>query len=145
MAVPTILRWWWWKCRPVGGGALRNAGDDKPEARTMAKLILQFEDQVVKEYPVGMMATIGRLSDNTVMIDNPAVSSHHACVFRDGGQFVVEDQRSGIELDWHRERRASVFGQRRAHRRNGGDRGDLRTPPRDNRPPADASGEDGEQ
>src|SRR5712691_11466691 len=94
MAVPTILRWWWWKCRPVGGGALRNAGDDKPEARTMAKLILQFEDQAWKEYAVGRMATIGRLSDNTVIIDNPAVSSHHACVFRDGGQLVVEDLQS---------------------------------------------------
>jgi len=56
--------------------------------------MLQFEDQILKEYAVGVMATIGRLSDNTVMIDSPAVSSHHACVFRDGGQFVVEDLQS---------------------------------------------------
>jgi pSer/pThr/pTyr-binding forkhead associated (FHA) protein len=60
----------------------------------MAKLILQFEDHVVKEYAVGMMATIGRLSENTVMIDTAAVSSHHACVFHDGEQFVVEDLQS---------------------------------------------------
>jgi hypothetical protein len=60
----------------------------------MPRLILQLEDRVLKEYDMGMMATIGRLSDNSVMIDNPAVSSHHACVFRDAGQFVVEDLQS---------------------------------------------------
>ena len=40
------------------------------------------------------MATIGRLSDNTVVIDNAAVSGHHACVFADGDQLVVEDLQS---------------------------------------------------
>ena len=60
----------------------------------MPRLILQLEDRVLKEYDMGMMATIGRLPDNSVMIDNPAVSSHHACVFRDGDQFVVEDLQS---------------------------------------------------
>lgn len=57
----------------------------------MARLILQFEDLVLNEWVVGLMATIGRLPDNTVVIDNPAVSSHHACVFRDGDHFIVED------------------------------------------------------
>jgi pSer/pThr/pTyr-binding forkhead associated (FHA) protein len=60
----------------------------------MPRLILQLEDRVLKEYDMGMVATIGRLSDNSVMIDNPAVSSHHACVFRDGDTFVVEDLQS---------------------------------------------------
>ena len=60
----------------------------------MPRLILQLEDRVLKEYDMGTMATIGRLPDNSVMIDNPAVSSHHACVFRDGDQFVVEDLQS---------------------------------------------------
>jgi len=57
----------------------------------MPTLILQFEDRVLRECPVGLMTTIGRLPDNNIMIENPAVSSHHACVFRDGDQFVVED------------------------------------------------------
>jgi pSer/pThr/pTyr-binding forkhead associated (FHA) protein len=57
----------------------------------MAKLILQFDDQVLNECPIGLMATVGRLPDNTLVIDNPAVSSHHACVFRDGDRYVVED------------------------------------------------------
>lgn len=60
----------------------------------MARLILQFEDQVLKECSVGLMATIGRLPDNTVVIDNPAVSGHHASVFRDGDAYIVEDLQS---------------------------------------------------
>ena len=61
----------------------------------MAKLILKFEDRVLKEIPVGAaMVKIGRVPDNTVMIDNPAVSSHHARVFRDGDSFVLEDLQS---------------------------------------------------
>lgn len=60
----------------------------------MARLTLQFEDRVLKEYFVGPMTTIGRLPDNTIMIDSPAVSSHHACVFRDGYFFAVEDLQS---------------------------------------------------
>jgi pSer/pThr/pTyr-binding forkhead associated (FHA) protein len=60
----------------------------------MARLILQFEDDVLKEYVIGVMVTIGRLPENTIVIDNPAVSSHHACIFRDGGRHVIEDLRS---------------------------------------------------
>ena len=60
----------------------------------MPRLILRLEESVLKEHDMGMMATIGRLSDNSVMIDNAAVSGHHACVFRDGDQFVVEDLQS---------------------------------------------------
>jgi predicted component of type VI protein secretion system len=60
----------------------------------VARLILQFEDRILKECSVGLMATIGRLPDNTLVIDNPAVSGHHACVFRDGDACVVEDLQS---------------------------------------------------
>lgn len=60
----------------------------------MARLTLQFEDRVLKDYAIGTMATIGRLGDNTIVIDSPAVSSHHASVFDDGGHLVVEDLQS---------------------------------------------------
>ena len=60
----------------------------------MPSLTLQFEDRVLKECSVGLMVTIGRLPDNTLMIDNPAVSSHHACVFRAGDDYIVEDLES---------------------------------------------------
>ena len=60
----------------------------------MARLTLQCEDRALKQYAVGTMTTIGRLPDNTIIIDSPAVSSHHACVFRDGDHFAVEDLQS---------------------------------------------------
>jgi pSer/pThr/pTyr-binding forkhead associated (FHA) protein len=60
----------------------------------MARLTLRLENEVLKQFAVGPMATIGRMSDNTVVIDSPAVSSHHACVFREGALFAVEDLQS---------------------------------------------------
>ena len=60
----------------------------------MAKLVLKFDERVIGEYPVESEVTIGRLPDNTVVIDNPAVSSHHARVFLDGDDYIVEDLRS---------------------------------------------------
>jgi pSer/pThr/pTyr-binding forkhead associated (FHA) protein len=55
------------------------------------RLILRLDDKVLKRYPLGPLATIGRLPDNTVVIDNPAVSGHHACVSLDGSSFILED------------------------------------------------------
>lgn len=60
----------------------------------MARFVLKYDDQVLKECALGLIATIGRLPDNSIVIQNPAVSGHHACVFRDGNQFVVEDLES---------------------------------------------------
>lgn len=60
----------------------------------MARLTLRLEDQVLKEYAIGMAATIGRQADNTIVIDSPAVSSHHASLFNDGGFLAVEDLQS---------------------------------------------------
>ena len=57
----------------------------------MSKLILKFDGRVLHECVVGAAVTIGRLSDNVVVIDNPAVSGHHARVFRDGDRYVLED------------------------------------------------------
>ncbi len=61
----------------------------------MAKLILQFQERVLKDCAVGPQPVrIGRLPDNTVVIDNEAVSGHHARVVREGDQFVLEDLKS---------------------------------------------------
>jgi len=62
----------------------------------LAKLILQCEDRAAQEYPVEktVTVTIGRLADNVVVLDHPSVSSHHACVFNDGEQCIVEDLQS---------------------------------------------------
>jgi pSer/pThr/pTyr-binding forkhead associated (FHA) protein len=62
----------------------------------MPKLVLLFEGRVLKETAVSHTAavTIGRLADNTIVIDNSAVSSHHVRIAREGPQFVVEDLES---------------------------------------------------
>src|SRR5678815_2333749 len=54
----------------------------------MSKLTLQYEGIALKDYAVGTGVTIGRLPDN------PAVSGHHARVFLEGHQVILEDLRS---------------------------------------------------
>jgi pSer/pThr/pTyr-binding forkhead associated (FHA) protein len=60
----------------------------------MSKLTLQYEGIVLKEYALGTGVTIGRLPDNAVIIDNPAVSGHHARMYPDGNQVIIEDLHS---------------------------------------------------
>lgn len=57
----------------------------------MPKLILQIDNRVLKTCVVDQRASIGRLPQNTVVVDHPAVSGHHATVFRDGEHFIIED------------------------------------------------------
>ncbi len=58
----------------------------------MAKLYLKFDQSVLKELPLTQGATtIGRLPDNTLQIDNLAVSGHHARIYWDDGHYVIED------------------------------------------------------
>jgi pSer/pThr/pTyr-binding forkhead associated (FHA) protein len=60
----------------------------------MPKLTLQFEGTALREYIVDGSVTIGRLPDNGVIVDNPAVSGHHARVFREGDRVILEDLKS---------------------------------------------------
>jgi len=61
----------------------------------MAKLYLKFEDRTIREVLIsGGTITIGRQPDNTLQIDNPAVSGHHARVYSEGDHYVLEDTES---------------------------------------------------
>ena len=61
----------------------------------MPKLILRFNDRDVSECPVGIHpVSIGRLPDNLLVIDNAAVSSRHARVYKEGNHYVLEDLKS---------------------------------------------------
>ena len=61
----------------------------------MAKVILKFEDRILDECVIDHRGvSIGRLPDNRMVIDNPAVSGHHARVFMDGDKVVLEDLKS---------------------------------------------------
>lgn len=58
----------------------------------MAKLILRFEQNILKEVALGQdELTIGRLPDNALQIDNLAVSGHHAKIYLEQDHYVVED------------------------------------------------------
>lgn len=58
----------------------------------MAKLYLKFDSSVLKEITLSQApATIGRLPDNTVQIDNLAVSGHHARITWDKDHYEIED------------------------------------------------------
>jgi pSer/pThr/pTyr-binding forkhead associated (FHA) protein len=59
----------------------------------MAKLTLRFGNSILKEVPVGQSGVrIGRSPDNGLVIDNPAVSSHHARVLPGtSGWLILED------------------------------------------------------
>jgi FHA domain len=59
----------------------------------MATLTLLSDDRP-RQYAAEPTATIGRLPDNTIIIDSPAVSGHHACVFCTDGRYLVEDLQS---------------------------------------------------
>lgn len=58
----------------------------------MPKLVLKFENSVLKEVPVGAQeVSIGRSPENALRIDNPAVSHFHARVFNEEGRLMLED------------------------------------------------------
>ncbi len=58
----------------------------------MPKLVLKFGGTVLKDVQLEKsVVTIGRKMGNDVVIDNQAVSGHHAKVVHEGGTFFVED------------------------------------------------------
>jgi pSer/pThr/pTyr-binding forkhead associated (FHA) protein len=57
----------------------------------MQKLVLKFQNSVLKEVPVGKEVSIGRSPDNGIVIDNPAVSNRHARVYSEEGRLMLED------------------------------------------------------
>jgi pSer/pThr/pTyr-binding forkhead associated (FHA) protein len=61
----------------------------------MAKLILMFKDQVLKEFPFFKESmTIGRKPDNDIQVDNLAVSSRHAKIDKIDSEFLLTDLQS---------------------------------------------------
>jgi serine/threonine-protein kinase len=68
----------------------------------MPKIILTYNDKVVKEISLtDAVVNIGRKADNDLVIDNLAVSNHHARIAKLDGGFVIQDTGStnGIFLN----------------------------------------------
>lgn len=61
----------------------------------MVKLLLKFNAAVIKEIPFEKNEyTVGRKEDNDIVIDNPAVSGHHARIVKQAGEYLLEDLNS---------------------------------------------------
>ena len=61
----------------------------------MARLILNLDSQVLAEYNMNKERyTIGRLPDNDIRIDNPAVSGHHSLIINILNDSFLEDLNS---------------------------------------------------
>ncbi|MDQ6994818.1 MAG: FHA domain-containing protein [Mariprofundaceae bacterium] len=59
------------------------------------KLVLRFKGTIIEEYPLkNEETTIGRKPNNTIEIDNLAVSSLHARVLQIGNKTILEDMGS---------------------------------------------------
>ena len=62
----------------------------------MPIILLQLKNKVLGEYPLkeGASLTIGRRDTNDVVIEDPAVSGHHAKIDALGDRFVLIDLQS---------------------------------------------------
>jgi pSer/pThr/pTyr-binding forkhead associated (FHA) protein len=61
----------------------------------VARLILEFNQEVLRDYPIRSRSiTIGRQQDNTIVLDNPRVSSYHARIDKTGSDYILTDLQS---------------------------------------------------
>lgn len=78
----------------------------------MAKIILRYKNEIVQEITLDKeVVSIGRKPDNSIVIDNQAVSGHHAIIEKEGDQLFVEDLKSlnGTYLNGRVVKRAEIF------------------------------------
>jgi hypothetical protein len=58
----------------------------------MPRIVVKLDEKVLKEIPLDIpRLTVGRKPDNDLVIDDPAVSGHHALIFSQDGAFFIED------------------------------------------------------
>ena len=61
----------------------------------MARLILEHSSKVLKDFPFAKRSlTIGRHSDNTIVLDDPGVSGFHARIDKRGVDYILTDLQS---------------------------------------------------
>jgi FOG: FHA domain len=78
----------------------------------MAKVLLKYKEAAVKEIVLDKeITTIGRKQDNDIVIDNQAVSGHHALIKTEGDALLLEDLSSlnGTYLNSQKVSKAELF------------------------------------
>ncbi|NTW06252.1 MAG: FHA domain-containing protein [Syntrophaceae bacterium] len=78
----------------------------------MAKVLLKYKEAVIQDVTLDKeVTTIGRKPDNDIIIDNQAVSGHHAQIKMQGSDIVLEDLGSlnGSYVNSQKISRAELF------------------------------------
>jgi pSer/pThr/pTyr-binding forkhead associated (FHA) protein len=78
----------------------------------MAKILLKYREAVVQEITLDKeVTTIGRKPDNDIVIDNQAVSGHHAQIKAEGNAVMLEDLSSlnGTYVNSHKVSKIELF------------------------------------
>ncbi|OPY88642.1 MAG: Glycogen accumulation regulator GarA [Smithella sp. PtaU1.Bin162] len=78
----------------------------------MARVLLKYKEAAVKEIVLEKeVTTIGRKPDNDIVIDNQAVSGHHAVIKMEGNVLMLEDSGSlnGTFLNSQKITKAELF------------------------------------
>jgi len=78
----------------------------------MAKVLLKYKEAVIQDIALDKeLTTIGRKPDNDIVIDNQAVSGHHALIKMEGDELVIEDLSSlnGTYLNNQKVSKAEIF------------------------------------
>ena len=78
----------------------------------MAKVLLKYKEAVVQEIILEKeVTTIGRKPDNDIIIDNQAVSGHHAHIKSEGNEVMLEDLSSlnGTYVNSHKVSKTELF------------------------------------
>jgi len=78
----------------------------------MARVLLKYKEAAVKEIVLEKdVTTIGRKPDNDIVIDNQAVSGHHAAIKMEGNVLMLEDAGSlnGTFLNSQKITKAELF------------------------------------
>src|SRR5271157_5321474 len=78
----------------------------------MAKVLLKYKEAVLREIILEKeTTTIGRKPENDIVIDNQAVSGHHALLRTDGDHILIEDLNSlnGTYINGHKASKTELF------------------------------------
>ncbi len=83
------------------------------EQYTMAadqKAVAHLHDPSGRRYPLYASTTIGRLSDNDIVLDSPKVSRHHAVIVDTGSSYIINDLRSANGVHVQNQRIVAAAG-----------------------------------
>ncbi|WP_436971841.1 BTAD domain-containing putative transcriptional regulator [Mycobacterium colombiense] len=75
------------------------------------KVVAYLHEVTGRSYPLQGSTTIGRLSDNDIVLDSPKVSRHHAVIVDTGTGYIIDDLRSsnGVHVQDQRIRSAATL------------------------------------